>query len=119
MTETALQDAILETAALLGWRCFHPRPARTKDGWRTAAQGNGAAGFPDLTMVRNGWLIFAELKAAKGVVRPQQREWLDDLLAVSVGVNRVQIYVWKPEHWLSGDIERVLRWTGTAKDVAA
>jgi hypothetical protein len=119
MTEAQLQDAILETAALLGWRCYHPRPARTQTGWRTAAQGNGAAGYPDLTMTRNGYLILAELKAAKGRVAPAQQAWLDDLLAVSVGVDRVHVYVWKPEHWTSGLIEQVLRFTGTARDVAA
>jgi hypothetical protein len=34
-------------------------------------------------------------------------------------VDRVQVYVWKPEHWTSGLIEQVLRFTGTTRDVAA
>jgi hypothetical protein len=70
-------------------------------------------------MVRRGYLIVAELKAATGRVAPAQQAWLDDLLAVSVGVNRVQVYEWRPEHWQSGLIENVLRSTGTARDVAA
>lgn len=112
MTENALQDAILETAALLRWLCMHPRPARTSTGWRTAAQGNGAAGYPDLTLVRNGYLIFAELKSATGKLAPAQRVWMDELLLVSMAEDRVLTFLWTPDLWLDGTVERVLRETG-------
>lgn len=112
MSEAALQSAILEMAALLGWLCMHLRSARTKDGWRTAVEGNGAAGYPDLTLARGGFLIFAELKSATGRVSPEQQRWLDELTTVSVGANRVQTYLWSPVQWLDGSVERVLRETG-------
>jgi hypothetical protein len=112
MTEASLQSAILEMAALLGWLCFHARPARTKDGWRTAAEGNGAAGWPDLAMARNGHLILAELKSTSGRVSPEQQRWLDELTAVSVAEDRVQTYLWTTAEWLDGTVETVLRETG-------
>jgi hypothetical protein len=119
ITETQLQTAILECAATLGWLCMHPRPARTKDGWRTAAEGNGAAGYPDLTLTRGGFLIFAELKSATGRVLPEQQRWLDELTAVSVAEDRVLTFLWSPEHWLNGTVETVLRETGSERKKAA
>lgn len=77
------------------------------------------AGFPDLVLVRNGHLLFVELKAAKGVLSLAQQEWIEQLGAVSVGVNRVQVYVWRPANWLNGDIERELKWTGATAEEAA
>jgi hypothetical protein len=118
ITEPQLQTAILDCAATLGWLCMHPRPARTKDGWRTAAEGNGAAGYPDLTLVRGGFLIFAELKSASGRVSPQQQRWLDELTAVSFAEGRVQTYLWSPAEWLNGSVERVLRDTGQERKAA-
>jgi hypothetical protein len=118
ITETQLQTAILDCAATLGWLCMHPRPARTKDGWRTAAEGNGAAGWPDLAMARNGHLILAELKSTTGRVSPEQQRWLDELTAVSVAANRVQTYLWSPAEWLNGTVETVLRVTGQERKAA-
>lgn len=105
MSENELLEAVLEMAALLGWRCYHARPARTASGWRTAAQGNGAAGFPDLVLVRNGCLWFVELKAEKGRVGPAQELWLDALKFVP----GVRVDVWRPDDWRSGRVEAVLR----------
>lgn len=118
MSEGQLQDAVIELARLLGWRVAHFRPAATGRGYRTAVQGDGA-GFPDLVLVRNGHLIFAELKADRGRHSLDQHEWLNDLLAVSVGSHRVWVYeCWRPSQWLDGTIERVLRETGAAGRVA-
>jgi hypothetical protein len=119
MSEASLQSAILEMAALLGWLCMHPRPARTKDDWRTAAEGNGAAGYPDLTLARGGFLILAELKSASGRVSPEQQRWLDELTAVSVAEDRVQTFLWSPAEWLNGTVETVLRVTGAERKKAA
>ena len=55
MTEAQLQDAIVQMARVLGWLVYHTFDSR-----------RSAAGFPDLVMVRNGRLIFAELKSATG-----------------------------------------------------
>lgn len=106
MTERELQSAVLECAELLGWLCYHPRPARTADGWRTAAQGNGASGFPDVVMAHSKQrrLLFVELKSAAGRLRPEQTRWLDTL-----ALAYCEMRVWRPADWLSGDIERCLR----------
>ena len=109
MTEAQLQDAILETAALLGWLCYHARPARTGAGWRTAAQGNGAAGFPDVVMARDGRLIFAELKSGRGKLSAAQEEWrvrLERVGSLNAGVWYV---VWTPADWTAGVVEETLR----------
>jgi hypothetical protein len=111
MTEAQLQSAIVECAQLLGWRCAHFRPAQTAKGWRTAVSADGA-GYPDLTLVRNGFLIFAELKSAKGRVSAEQQRWLDELTAVSFQEDRVLTYLWTTQQWSDGSIERVLKETG-------
>jgi hypothetical protein len=108
VTERQLQNAILEAAALLGWRSYHTFDSRRSQ-----------PGFPDLVLVRTGHLIFAELKAAKGRVSDQQQQWLDELLAVSVGSHRVQVYVWRTAHWLDGTVLSVLKATGVEARVAA
>jgi hypothetical protein len=118
LTEREFQTAVIEAAQLLGWRVAHFRPAQTAKGWRTPVEADGA-GFPDLVMIRRGHLIFAELKSTKGMVRVEQQQWLDDLLAVSVGSHRVQVYVWRPVHWLDGTVLSVLKATGVEARVAA
>lgn len=118
MTEAQLQTAIIHLARLLQWRVCHFRAARTAHGWATPVQADGA-GFPDLTMVRNGHLIFAELKTTKGRVSPAQRIWLDQLGAVTFGADRVQVFEWRPDHWTSGVIETILKTTGSRLEEAA
>ena len=103
MTESELLDVVLETAALFGWRSAHFRPAMTKHGWRTAVSGDGK-GFPDLTMVRGDRIIFAELKSRRGQMSDDQWDWLDVLADVG------EVYVLRPEQWLDGTIEAVLRY---------
>lgn len=109
MSERELQDAVIKCARTFGWRVAHFRTSMNKrGGYQTAVAADGT-GYPDLTLVREGHLIFAELKAAKGRVSDAQRVWLDALGAVTFGVNRVQVYEWRPEQWLDGTIEQVLR----------
>ncbi len=103
MSEAQLQDAVIEMAQLLGWRVAHFRPAQTTKGWATPVQADGA-GFPDLIMLRDSWMIAAELKSAKGKVSPAQDEWLDAFLRVGATVA-----VWYPRDLRSGEIERALR----------
>ncbi len=104
MSEAELLAAVLEAAAILGWRCFHARPARTAHGWRTAGQGNGAAGFPDLILVRRGRVLAVELKAAKGRLSDAQELWLAAFEQAGV-----ETRVWRPDDWLAGVVDRVLR----------
>lgn len=93
LTEADWSRRVIETAQLFGWKYAHFRPARTAKGWRTAMSGD--VGFPDLVLVRGGRLILAELKAGRGVVTPDQSEWLQEFARVPC----VESYVWRPENW--------------------
>ena len=108
MTEAQLQASVIELAQLLGWRVAHFRPARTEAGWRTAVAGDGK-GFPDLLLTKRGYLLFAELKSARGRLSPEQEEWLADLALVGHGIGPVRALVWTPADWKSGAIENALR----------
>lgn len=110
LTEAEFTRQVIELAQHLGWRVAHFRPAQTSKGWRTAVSGDGA-GFPDLVMVRDGRLIFAELKVGKNKLSPQQDEWLRELQGVlfrrvpsgnhAGGVNSVMAVEWRPDDWES------------------
>lgn len=105
--EDDLLAAVLDLAAYLGWRCFHARPARTGKGWRTAAQGNGAIGFPDCVLAhpKQRRLLFVELKAKGGKLSPAQVDWLDTLTDTEC----CELYCWLPVDWADGTVEMALR----------
>lgn len=98
MTESALQDALIEAAQRFGWRVVHFRPARTKDGWRTPLQGD--AGFVDVVLSRNGRTLHCELKTMKGKRTAEQIRWGDALGS--------SYRLWRPNDWLDGTIENEL-----------
>lgn len=89
--ESEFQAAVIEWAQMRGWRVFHDYDSR-----------RNASGFPDLCMSRDGRVIFAELKTARGVVRTEQRDWLTSLGSCA----GVEVYLWRPSSW--GQIERAL-----------
>lgn len=107
ITEAEFTRQVLEYAKLKGWRTAHFRPARTKDGWRTAVSGDGK-GFPDLLMVRQGRMIVAELKVGKNKVSEAQKAWLNAFVTIvrlwTGAMMRVDI--WTPDDW--PEIERML-----------
>lgn len=102
ITEAAFTAQVIALARWYKWRVAHFRSSMNKRGrYMTAVQGDGA-GFPDLVLIRNGSLIFAELKSAKGKVGPNQQEWLKSLS----NAPGVAVYVWKPHE--INEIEKVL-----------
>jgi hypothetical protein len=101
MTEAELLDSILQLASLLKWRTAHFRPARTAAGWRTAVSGDGK-GFPDIILARDR-LVAIEAKAERGLLSLEQVVWRDALIAAGV-----EYHLFKPEHWLNGDIQHAL-----------
>lgn len=91
LTEEQWKQQVLQMAVLFGWLAHHDRPARTKDGWRTAIEGD--AGFPDLCLAREGRVIFAELKSddPRSKPSPEQQTWLHHLAGPGQ-----EAYVWRP-----------------------
>jgi hypothetical protein len=97
--EKDLQNNVIELARLLGWRHYHTYDSR-----------RSPEGFPDLVLIRKGRLLFAELKSSRGRLTSAQRVWLEELKLVEAQSNgTVQAIVWRPEDWLSGKVEEVLR----------
>lgn len=92
---------VIDLATLLGWLVFHPRPAKVMvDGewqYRTAYTGND--GYFDLTLIKGGVVILAELKSATGTTTAPQRTWIE-----AAGEHA---HLWRPED--RPQIEHLLR----------
>ena len=104
MSEAELQRTVLEMAQSFRWLRAHFRPAMTMRGFRTPVEGDGA-GFPDLILVREGRLVVAELKAAKGELSIEQTLWLTAFSTVPCA----EVHVIRPEHLDDGSVESLLR----------
>lgn len=103
MSEAELERAVMELARLLGFLVAHFRPAQVRPGrWATAMSGD--TGYPDLTLAGNGRLLFVELKAARGRFAPEQMVWRDAIVQAGQ-----EWYGWRPQDWIDGTVERVLR----------
>lgn len=97
ISEREFMKNVMDLAALRGWRCFHQRPGMTKSGkWRSAIQGKGSDGFPDLVLVRRERLLFIELKADRGIVSDAQHEWIEALNKID---GAVFAYILRPSQW--------------------
>ncbi len=90
--ERELQSSVIRYAQVLGWRCYHTHDSRRSN-----------PGFPDIVLVRDGRVVYAELKKHGKSPTLEQREWLGDL--VSSGQ---EVYVWRPMDWLGYEIQRLL-----------
>jgi phage gp29-like protein len=84
---------VTDLAELLGWTWAHFRPAMTARGWRTAVEGPGGVGFPDLILWRDR-TIFVELKANGGRLRPEQQHTVECLQAAGA-----EVHVFRPRDW--------------------
>ena len=94
-TEAEFQTQVLDAADELGWEYYHTGDSRRSQ-----------PGFPDLTLVKDGKVIFAELKREKkSFLRKDQMKWLLDLHAAA-GPN-LMAAMWRPSsNWfevLSGE----------------
>ena len=81
VTERDWQGYVVALARLHGWLVYHPLDSR-----------GSTAGYPDLTMVRDGRLVVAELKSMAGKVSVAQEQWL----AAFGAVPGVLADVWRP-----------------------
>jgi VRR-NUC domain len=82
-SERSFQLGVIELAVVCRWKVYHVHNAR---------RSNPA--WPDLVLLRGRRVIAAELKSAKGRVRPEQRQWLDAL-----EVAGVEVHVFRPSDW--------------------
>lgn len=102
-TEARFLARVTDLAQLQGWKWMHIRPGLNERGrYRTPVAGPLGAGWPDLVLVRNTRLIFAELKAERGRITPLQ----ESVLWVLGGLPQVEVFIWRPRDWET--IERVL-----------
>jgi hypothetical protein len=85
VTEAELQTNVRQVAKLGGWLTYHTNDSRRSD-----------KGFPDLVFVHplSGRTVYAELKSAKGRIRPEQQQWIDALYR-----GGHEVYVWRPADW--------------------
>jgi hypothetical protein len=104
MTEAEFQAQVIELATLYGWLPGHHHDSRRQVRPGVFVGDKLAAGIPDLILVRER-AIWAELKTAKGKLRPEQVTWLDALAKAGA-----EIYLWRPSDL--EEIQRILsrRW---------
>ena len=96
MSETELDAAVRQLAALLGVRCYSVRNSR--------AGVVTSRGYPDLTLAGPGGVAFRELKNHVGVPTPEQLEWGRVLTEAGADWK-----IWRPDDLQDGVIETELR----------
>lgn len=102
MSESTLQDGVIELAHVYGYMVHHDLPSQRANGaWSTLVSGD--VGFPDLVLAKAGRIIFIELKAERGAQSIPQMDWQREL------GDGVEYYLWKPTDWNNGTVERILR----------
>jgi hypothetical protein len=125
-SERSFERAVVEYAEYHGWRTAHFNDSRRevvdrRTGERKLIGDKDAKGFPDRIFARKGRIVIAELKAEKGRLSGEQKEWLEALGSPGgdpdpVGVlalelrglfPRVWVACWRPSQW--SEIEQVLR----------
>lgn len=83
VTEKELSAYVTELLDLHKWLWYHTYDSRRSN-----------PGFPDIVAVRNGVILFIELKRQLGRVSQSQDDWLA-ALELCLGQN-VYSYVWRP-----------------------
>jgi len=97
LSERDLSQHVVNLARMLGWRVM-----RTPT-WRPTGTDPG---YPDLTLARDGRVVFVELKRTGGRLSAAQQAWL---AALPPDGEHVTVCVWSPAHWYGGLVEEVLR----------
>lgn len=96
---TDWENTVAEYLTLRGWRWVHYRPAETLRGWRTAL--SGSPGLSDFICCRER-VVFLEAKTDKDRIRPDQQEWISDLLRAGA-----EVHVFRPVD--REEMERIMR----------
>ena len=98
-TEAEFQRTVTDLAESLGWDWMHV--GRVGKYAPNGAKGTLGKGWPDLLLVRNERLIFAELKAQTAPPpSTEQRKVLDKLARLQLNKSMdVFVFVWRPSDW--------------------
>ena len=91
MNEKQFQQQVRDLSLIMGWQVYHT--------WNSI---HSPAGFPDVCLVRESRLIFAELKTDSGKITPAQQGWLDSLKKT-----KAEVYIWRPV--IFNEIVEILR----------
>lgn len=92
LTENGLKQAVLKVAYAQGWLVYHVPQATMRNG--------GGKGYPDLTLARDGVVLWLELKAKGGTVTVEQWRWISALQPYA--------HVITPDEWWSGRVHELL-----------
>lgn len=114
LNERELQREVIALARCLGFKAGHFADSRrqvVKGGRRVLVGDEQGAGIPDLLLVGRRRILFIELKTQSGTVTETQAAWLTVLSATARVTTGVEVYLWRPQHWLDGTIDKVLRRT--------
>jgi hypothetical protein len=92
-----LLTRVVRMAASEGWDVVYDQRRRP-----------AATAMPDLTLHRDGAVVFRYLKTEQGSLSPDQQRWLSrlDYAGLDVGV-------WRPRDLLSGAVHHTLHTTGS------
>ena len=91
MTENDLKGRVLHLAHQHGWSVYHVPQRHMLNG--------GGRGYPDLTLARDGRVMWFELKQEKGYLTPEQAAWVSIL---------PYVHVLRPTDWWSGRVAELL-----------
>lgn len=83
LTEKVFTQMVIDLVHYLGWMAYHTHDSRHSE-----------PGFPDLCMVKDGRIVFAELKTETGKSTPHQEHWLKELSKCNA-----EVYLWRPSDW--------------------
>jgi hypothetical protein len=89
ISEREWQSHVCRIAQLKGWRYYHPPDNRPVNGRIQKV----VSGFPDLCLIKNNRMVFAELKREMGIVSAEQEEWIDAIKKCGI-----EVYVWRPSN---------------------
>ena len=95
MTESELRREVVELAHKLGWRVFSLPIAKTR------RPVKDAVGYPDLTLARDGTVVWIELKQDDGRVSDAQIAWMNAL--------HPAMHIVRPGDWERGTVYGMLR----------
>lgn len=87
-TEKSFMQLVVNYAKLKGYLVYHTYNSRKSE-----------PGFPDLVLVKNGMVIFAELKLDNKDLTEAQGKWITELEKCVTADCNVVVEVWRPTSW--------------------